>query len=252
MLIVISPAKKLDETSSAQTKQYTVPELLDASEQLVKECKKLSAKDLSKLMGVSDKIAQLNETRFASFSTPFTPDNAKQAILTFKGDVYQGIDVDNYSEEEFSFLQNHLRILSGLYGLLRPLDLIQPYRLEMGTKLANPKGKDLYSFWGNTITDKLNDALDDNVVINLASNEYWHSIKPKEVNAHIVTPVFKEKKPGGYKVIGLSAKRARGMMTNYVVKNRIEKYEDLKHFSEAGYQFQPEMSSETEWVYTRD
>ena len=204
MLIVISPAKTLDYDTPPATKTATQPDFLDQSAKLIKELKQLSPQEIASLMNISDKLAQLNAARFEAWNKKFTTKNAKQAVLAFKGDVYTGLDADSLSEKQFEFAQKHLRILSGLYGLLRPLDLMQAYRLEMGTKFANQRGKDLYSFWGNQITDKLNEELSSQkkpVLVNLASNEYFKSIKTKELKAEIITPVFKDWKGGKYKII---------------------------------------------------
>lgn len=191
MLILISPAKTLDYQSPLATTRYTQPELLDHSQQLIQQARQLSAPQISRLMGISDKLADLNATRFHDWQPHFTPDNARQAILAFKGDVYTGLQAETFNDADFDFAQQHLRMLSGLYGVLRPLDLMQPYRLEMGIRLENPRGKDLYQFWGDIITDKLNEALEaqgDRVVVNLASEEYFKSVKPKKLNAELIKP----------------------------------------------------------------
>jgi len=207
-------------------------------------------------MGLSDKLAGLNAARYGEWSLPFTSDNARQAVLAFKGDVYAGMDAYAFKKSDFNFAQKQLRILSGLYGLLRPLDLVQPYRLEMGTKLANPVGKNLYEFWGGGITDALNADLSQQktkqpILLNLASNEYFKSVNKKSLNATIITPVFKDEKAGKYKVVGIFAKRARGSMVNYIVKNRIKNVEDIKGFDIDGYEFNRAMSSTQEWVFAR-
>lgn len=254
MLIVLSPSKTLDFETLPPVDTFTQPDFLKETSKLVALLKKLSVKDIRKLMEVSEKIATLNHGRYNGFSTPFTPDNAKQAVLAFKGDVYDGLNADAYQKKEFTFAQDHLRILSGLYGLLRPLDLIQPYRLEMGIKLKNPKGKDLYHFWDKKITQALNDALaeqGDNLLINLTSNEYFKAVKPGALKGEIITPVFKEKKGGQYKVIGLLAKKARGMMADYIIRNRVKKVEDLKGFDRDGYCFNETLSRGTMLVFTR-
>lgn len=255
MLIVISPAKTLDYETLPVTETATLPDFLDQSAKLVKELKQLSPQEIARLMNISDKLAQLNAARFEGWTKKFTPKNAKQAVLAFKGDVYTGLDADTLSEKQFEFTQKHLRILSGLYGLLRPLDLMQAYRLEMGTKFANPRGKDLYSFWGNLITDKLNNELTNQkkpVLVNLASNEYFKSIKTKELQAEIITPVFKDWKGGKYKIISFYAKKARGLMCRYAIDNKVTKVEKLKNFDYEGYSFNEAMSSEKEWIFTRD
>ena len=255
MLIVISPAKTLDYETPPATDKVTQPDFLDQSAKLIKELKQLSPQEIASLMNISDKLAQLNAARFEAWTKKFTSENARQAALAFKGDVYTGLNADTLSEKQFDFAQKHLRILSGLYGLLRPLDLMQAYRLEMGTKFANQRGKDLYSFWGNRITDKLNEAFAGQkkpVLVNLASNEYFKSINTKELKAEIVTPVFKDWKGGKYKIISFYAKKARGLMCRYAIDNKITKVEKLKGFDYEGYSFNEGMSSEKEWVFTRD
>lgn len=254
MLVVISPAKTLDFESPARTAVSSTPELLKDSETLIKQLRKYSPSDLSELMGLSDKLAVLNSTRYEAWHLPFTPANAKQALLAFRGDVYQGLDADSLTAKDDTFAQQHLRILSGLYGVLKPLDLIQPYRLEMGTALATKKGKDLYHFWGNKLTDLINAELaaqQYDTLINLASNEYFKAIQPKRLNARIITPVFKDEKNGKYKVISFFAKKARGMMTRFIIKKRITNPEKLKNFSDGGYRYNPQMSSDREWVFSR-
>ncbi|GAA5647184.1 MULTISPECIES: peroxide stress protein YaaA [Vibrio] len=255
MLIVVSPAKTLDYESPLATENYTQPELTEHSAELIEECRKLTPADVSALMKVSDKIAGLNVARFAEWSPTFTPDNSRQAILAFKGDVYTGLDAQTLSDADFEYAQKHLRMLSGLYGLLKPLDLMQPYRLEMGTKLANARGTNLYQFWDTIITNKLNDALQaqgDNVLINLASNEYFKAVKPKHLDGQIITPVFKDCKNGQYKVISFYAKKARGMMARYIIENRIESVAQLTQFDTAGYYFVEEESTPTELVFKRE
>jgi len=255
MLIVVSPAKTLDYESPLATQNYTQPELTEHSAELIEVCRKLTPVDIASLMKVSDKIAGLNAARFAEWQPEFTTDNARQAILAFKGDVYTGLAAETLSEEGFAYAQQHLRMLSGLYGLLRPLDLMQPYRLEMGTKLANPRGTNLYQFWGDIITDKLNAALaeqGDKVLVNLASNEYFKSVKPKKLDAQLITPVFKDCKNGNYKVISFYAKKARGMMARYILDSKIDSVEGLKQFDVAGYYFVPAESTDKELVFKRD
>ena len=201
-------------------------------------------------MSLSEKLSELNFDRFQKFKLPFTLDNAKQAILAFKGDVYNGINAPELSSEDLEFAQGKVRMLSGLYGVVRPLDLIQPYRLEMGTKLSNAKGGDLYDYWGSEISSVLNDDEPD-LIINLASNEYFKAIDKKTLNANILDIVFKEKKGDSYKVIGIYAKRARGLMVNYIIRNRLESPEALKDFSDEGYRFDKELSTDSSWVYLR-
>lgn len=255
MLVVVSPAKNLDFDTQVPVSEYTQPSLLGDADTLVQECKALTPADLSSLMKISDKLATLNANRFAEFSTPFTPDNARQALFAFNGDVYTGLDAQSLSEDDIAYAQQHLRILSGLYGVLRPLDLMQAYRLEMGTKLANSRGKNLYEYWGDTVTTEINKALaaqGDNVLVNLASNEYFKSVKPKQVDGMIITPVFKDKKNGQYKIISFFAKKARGLMARYILQNKVEDVAGLKAFDTAGYYFSEEQSTETELVFLRE
>ncbi|GGW97073.1 peroxide stress protein YaaA [Alteromonas halophila] len=255
MLVVVSPAKNLDYSTPVPTDAATTPMLLDDAEQLVARCKTLSPAELSSLMGISDKLATLNANRFAEFSTPFTKGNARQAVYAFNGDVYTGLDAYSLNDKDMQFAQAHLRILSGLYGALRPLDLMQPYRLEMGTKLDTEKGKDLYSFWGEKITDALNDAMQaqgDNVLINLASNEYFKSVKKRSLDGMVITPVFKDYKNGKYKVISFFAKKARGLMARYIIANQVSDVDGLKHFDIDGYQFDEDQSSASELVFLRN
>ncbi len=254
MLMVISPAKTLDFESPLATKTFTQPALLDDSQKLIDVARELTPVELSALMGISDKLADLNVGRFQNWQPRFTLKNARQAILAFKGDVYSGLQAETFSEQDFSFAQQHLRMLSGLYGLLRPLDLMQPYRLEMGTKLANPAGKDLYAFWGDKLTDALNAALldqGDDVLINLASDEYFKAVKPKKINGRIIKPVFLDEKNGTFKVISFYAKKARGLMSRYIIEHRLSKAEQLKDFAVDGYYFSADESSENEWVFKR-
>ena len=254
MLIVISPAKTLDYETPPVIKRHTKPTMLKQSQQLIDNLRSYSALDLAELMKLSMKLAELNFGRYHDWKTPFNTKNAKQAALAMKGDVYTGLDAESMSEEDFAFAQEHLRILSGLYGVLRPLDLMQPYRLEMGTKLPNAEGADLYSFWGETITQAVNKALKaqgDDVLVNLASNEYYRSIKPKLVNGRIVTPQFKEKKNGSYRMIGVYAKRARGLMSRYIIDHRLQDPEQMKGFNTDGYRFSKQQSKDDQWVFVR-
>jgi cytoplasmic iron level regulating protein YaaA (DUF328/UPF0246 family) len=255
MLILISPAKTLDYETQITTKKSTQPAMLDSSQVLIDELRALSPQDISELMHISDKLGTLNYDRFQQWSQPFTKDNAKQTIFAFKGDVYNGLDADSFSSDEIGFAQKHLRILSGLYGLLRPLDLMQPYRLEMGSKFANSKGKNLYEFWDGDITDAINQhlkAIKSDEVVNLASNEYFKAVKTKELNANIITPIFKDKKNGEYKIISFYAKKARGLMSAYAIKNGITESSELKGFNVEGYSFNEEFSKGNDWVFTRE
>ncbi|BFT31245.1 peroxide stress protein YaaA [Alteromonas sp. D210916BOD_24] len=255
MLVVVSPAKNLDFESEIPVSQFTQPELLEDTKRLMKVCRTLSPADLSSLMKISDKLATLNANRFAEFSTPFTSDNARPAMYAFNGDVYTGLDAYSLDSAAVTYAQQHLRILSGLYGLLRPLDLMQAYRLEMGTKLANSQGKDLYAFWGDRITQLLNKALQeqgDNVLINLASNEYFKAVKKNALDGMIITPTFKDYKSGQYKIISFFAKKARGLMARYIMENRIADVDGLKAFDVDGYQYSEAQSSSTELVFLRN
>lgn len=254
MLIVISPAKTLDYDTSPQTRTFTVPDYLDDSQRLIERARRYSALDIAELMEVSMKLAELNFDRFEQWHTPFTPDNAKQAVLAFKGDVYTGLDAETFSAADFKFAQNHLRILSGLYGLLRPLDLMQPYRLEMGRKVDTARGKNLYEFWGTTITEGLNaqlKKLKTPYLINLASNEYFKSVKPKALDGEIITPEFKDWKNGQYKMMGVYAKKARGQLSRFVIQNQLTDPEQMKDFDVDGYRFNEELTSGNKWVFTR-
>ncbi|MGO2507676.1 MAG: peroxide stress protein YaaA [Vibrio hibernica] len=255
MLILVSPAKTLDYDSPLSTQNHTLPEFVEHSAELIDVCRKLTPNDISSLMKVSDKIAGLNVARFEQWRSTFDFDNARQAIFAFKGDVYTGLDAESLSDTNLEFAQSHLRMLSGLYGLLKPLDLMQPYRLEMGTRLANGRGTNLYQFWGDIITDAVNQALaaqGDSTVINLASNEYFKAVKPKKVDGTIITPVFKDCKNGTYKVISFYAKKARGMMARYIIENEVSTLEQLKQFDMAGYYFVDAESTATELVFKRE
>ncbi|MGJ7459148.1 peroxide stress protein YaaA [Halomonas sp. MA07-2] len=254
MLSVISPAKTLDFETPATTAMYTQPDFLDRSRELIEILRDLSPQRLSELMGISDKLAALNAARYGDWETPFTPDNAKPAAQAFQGDVYLGLEADTFGEDDNAFAQDHLRILSGLYGLLRPLDLIQPYRLEMGTKLENPAGRDLYALWKGTLTEELDHAVTQSgspVLVNLASNEYFKAIDPKRLQARVITPVFKDEKNGKVKIISFYAKKARGLMAAWMIRERLDDPEGLKDFAEAGYAYNPAMSKSDTLVFTR-
>lgn len=255
MLVLLSPSKTQDFSAVDTPIASTQPDLLKESELLMKELQKLNATQIGKLMSVSEKLSALNHERFKAFSTPFTDSNAKPAALAFKGDVYDGLDAPSLSAKEMEFAQHSIRILSGLYGVLRPMDLIQAYRLEMKTPLKNPRGKDLYQFWDERLTDVLNAHMKTektDTVINLASQEYFSAVKPKQLDGRLITVHFKERKDGKLKVIGLFAKRARGMMARNIVQQGWTKPEQLTAFSEAGYGFEPELSSDAEFVFARD
>ncbi|HIP38010.1 MAG TPA: peroxide stress protein YaaA [Desulfocapsa sulfexigens] len=254
MLMIIAPSKTQDFNHSF-TVNVTQPPLLQDSVLLIEELKKLSVSDLGKLMKMSDRLAVQTHERIQDFHTPFTAENAHPAIAVFQGDVYSGIAVDDYGKEELVYVQDRLRILSGLYGILRPLDLMQKYRLEMGCKLASKRGKNLYEFWGNKVTDELNLALKDQkeaVIVNLASAEYSRVIKKKNLQGSILQIDFKERKEDSYRTVAIHAKRARGMMVNFAVKNRLQTVTELKTFQEAGYSFQPEMSREDLYCFARE
>ncbi len=255
MLVVLSPAKTLDYDTPAPVSSFSQAALLAHSELLIKACQNLSMQDIASLMKVSDKIAALNAARFGQWSVPFSPENAKQAVFAFQGDVYTGLQAQTLAPETVDYAQQHLRILSGLYGVLRPLDLMQPYRLEMGTRLNNERGTNLYQFWGSLITQTLNEALQaqgDDLLINLASNEYFKAVKKKELRGTIITPVFKDQKNGKYKVISFYAKKARGLMARYILEQQLTSSEQLTAFAEDGYYFMESESTATEPVFYRD
>ena len=254
MIITLSPSKGQDFETPVLTKKYSRPADLMASGLLIKELRKIKAEQLRELMDVSSNIAELNVARYKSFKTPFTPKNARQALLAFKGDVYSGIDVEHFSAGDYDYAQDHLRILSGLYGCLRPLDLIQPYRLEMKTRLKNPRGDNLYQFWGEEITNSLNKVLKKQqqaVLVNLASNEYFKSVKPKLLQGELLNINFKETKNGKTRVVAIFAKRARGMMADYIIRNRIEEPAGIKKFRKDGYRFSKDLSDDRQWTFER-
>ncbi len=254
MLITLSPSKGQDFETPALSKTCSKPDALKDSELLIRELRKIRQEDIQQLMRVSENIASRTADRYKAFNTPFTPKNAKQAIFAFKGDVYSGIEIEKYREADLKYAQNHLRILSGLYGCLRPLDLIQPYRLEMKTKLENARGDNLYQFWGDKITDELNKELEKQkqpVLVNLASNEYFKSVKPKQLKGRLLNINFKETRDGKTRVVAIFAKRARGMMTDYILRNRIEKPEDIKKFKQGGYRFCKDLSDDRQWTFER-
>ena len=255
MLALISPAKTLDYESSLPTDQHTQARLLEHSQELIEVASKLSATEISSLMSVSEKIANLNVERFRDWQPEFDLSNARQAIFAFKGDVYTGLDAYNLKDHDISYAQEHLRMLSGLYGLLRPLDLMMPYRLEMGTKLANSRGHNLYEFWGHTITELINydlAAANSELLVNIASDEYYKSVKENKIQAEIIKPVFLDQKNGKYKVISFYAKKARGLMARFIIENQIDRVEDLKGFNTEEYYFDAESSLKGELVFKRD
>jgi len=254
MLILLSPAKSLDYDSPLPTKKKTLPRFIDDSEILVDQLRKLTPKKLGTLMSISEKLSDLNAERYTTWEKDFSFNNSRQAIFAFTGDVYQGLELDQWKADDYTLAQKQIRILSGLYGVLRPLDLMQPYRLEMGTKLDNARGKNLYEFWGEKVTESLNADLKksgNNLIVNLASNEYFKSVKKAKLKGTLITPVFKDEKNGNYKIIAFFAKKARGMMADFIVQNKIEDTAGLKKFKTAGYKFSKKDSTDTELVFLR-
>ncbi|MGJ8641512.1 MAG: peroxide stress protein YaaA [Opitutaceae bacterium] len=254
MLILLSPAKSLDYESPLLTERTSQSRLKADTAVLADQLKDLSQPEVGSLMSISEKLAALNYERFQSFAPSFTKKNSRQAILAFVGDVYQGLTLNDWSADDFAKAQDTVRILSGLYGVLRPLDLMQPYRLEMGTGLKNSRGKNLYEFWGDTITDLLNKDLkksQSDVVVNLASNEYFSSVNTSKLKGTLVSPVFKDEKNGKYKIISFYAKKARGMMADFIVKNDLKVASDLLEFTTAGYTYDPDSSTEAKPVFLR-
>ncbi|MCB0770889.1 MAG: peroxide stress protein YaaA [Flavobacteriales bacterium] len=254
MLILLSPAKDLNDAPLALKKGHTQPQLLAYSEPLVKKLKGYSAKKLGALMDINPKLAALNQQRYANWTTPFTATNAHIAIHTFNGEAYRALDARNMDGDDLRFAQHHLRILSGLYGVLRPLDLIQPYRLEMGTSLSIGRRKNLYAYWGDLITAVLKQDLVNNesdVVINLASTEYFKAVNTESLGARIISPVFKDRTAGGYKVVMVYAKQQRGAMARYIITHRLLDPAKLKSYKGDGYAFSKEDSSADEWVFLR-
>ncbi|MFU2083226.1 peroxide stress protein YaaA [Gallibacterium anatis] len=255
MLAIISPAKTLDFSTPSPIPSYTQPDLTQYSQQLIEICRRLTPAEIASLMKISDKLAGLNAARFAEWVPQHHAENSKAAIYAFKGDVYTGLAAETLSAEDIQFAQSHLRMLSGMYGLLKPLDLMQPYRLEMGTKLKNENGKDLYHFWGNVITDQLRQALDqqgDNILINLASDEYFKAVNTERLQATIIKPIFMDRKNGTYKVISFYAKKARGLMSRYLLQQRLTDIEQLKTFGLGGYWFDENLSTTTELIFKRE
>ena len=254
MIICISPAKTLDESMESRTLSYSQPEYLPYSEKLIRKLTRLSLKRIRSLMGLSDNLAKLNQKRYEGFSMPFTPENAKQAILMFRGDVYEGLKVDDFTEDDFSFAQKHLRILSGLYGILKPLDLIQAYRLEMGTSLSVGRKRNLYQFWENLISDYLRTALSDqghHILVNLASIEYFKSVNIDKIGARVITPLFKEEREGDLMMISFFAKKARGLLSRYIIKHQLTDPAEIISFDLEGYKYNPNLSTENQPVFTR-
>ena len=258
MIIVISPAKALDYETPPTTAVFTQPDFLDHSAELIDVLRERSPAQIAELMHLSDPLATLNVARYAQWSRPFSPDNAKQAVFAFNGDVYEGLDAASLSADELAWAQDHLRILSGLYGVLRPLDLMQAYRLEMGTRLESARGKNLYAFWGERITDELNrqlaaelDAGRAPILLNLASDEYFKSVKPAKLKGRLVSASFEDWKGGRYKIVSFYAKRARGLMSRYVIQNRIDDVDGLKGFDAEGYAFAADASDADSLVFRR-
>jgi uncharacterized protein len=252
MLIVLSPAKSLDLDTKPTTKIHTTPDFIDRAGQLIDVLRAYSPAQVSELMSISDPLAMLNVARYATWSADHH--DARQAVMSFDGDVYGGLEARKLTPKQLAWLQSHVRILSGLYGVLRPLDQMHPYRLEMGTRLANPGGKDLYAFWGDTVTAKLNEVIaanGDKVVVNLASEEYFRSVKPKLLDVPVITPVFEDWKNGKYKIISFFAKRARGMMARYAAVKGIKDAKKLKQFNEDGYAYDASASTDKTWVFRR-
>ena len=255
MLAVISPAKRLDFAAATSTAKHSLPAFLAESQQLIDVLRNKSPADLGKLMKISTKLADLNHQRIKDWHTPFTDENSKPAALAFRGDVYLGLDTDSLTARDLAWAQNHLRILSGLYGLLKPLDLIQPYRLEMGTRLTNPRGTDLYAYWREQVTDALSTALGGQrrpVLVNLASAEYFDAVDTSQLKARIITPVFKDLKNGRYRFLSFYAKKARGLMARHIITGRVSTPGALKKFDAAGYYYSEADSREDQWVFLRD
>lgn len=254
MLIVLSPAKSLDYDTPAITDLHTQPDFLAHSAELIEGLRQYSPAQIGSLMDISDNLAQLNTARYATWTQEFTPQNAKQAVLAFNGDVYDGLTATTLTAKQLTYAQTRIRILSGLYGVLRPLDLMQPYRLEMGTRLPNARGKDLYTFWGRIVTDELNRQIEGakhKALINLASEEYFKVVKPALFEGEVITPVFEDWKNGKYKIISFFAKRARGLMARYAAVKNITQPEKLKAFDVDGYAFAKAQSTENTWVFRR-
>jgi len=254
MLIVLSPAKSLDYATPAHVDAATEPRFVPQSSELIGILRQKSPQDIAALMDLSDKLALLNVERYATWSPEFTPANSKQAVLAFDGDVYDGLSARTLSADDLTWAQAHVRILSGLYGALRPLDRMQPYRLEMGTTLPNPSGRDLYAFWGGRIAESLNADFGDDpvpVLVNLASEEYFKAVAPGSLRARVVTPVFEDEKAGKYKIVSFYAKKARGLMTRWAVVNRLGDVAALKDFDSAGYRFAPDASTADRWMFRR-
>lgn len=254
MLIIISPAKTINESPMNHEVPCTFPDFIDEAAEIVQVLKKYSSNRIAKLMSINPKLAQLNYERYQEWQLPFIKENSKPAVFAFNGDVYNGLKVEEFSKDDLSYAQQHLRILSGLYGLLKPLDLIQPYRLEMGTKLKLKRKKNLYEYWGNKLTKTLNLILKENqqdVLINLSSNEYYKAVQASDLSCKIITPAFKDFKNGSYKFMSVFGKKARGLMASYIIKNRLEDPESIKLFEEDGYYYNDKLTEGNQWVFTR-
>lgn len=252
MKFLISPAKTLDTTSKPSVSEYSQPRFLTQSQQLIDTIKPYTPAQIASLMKLSDKLATLNVERYQTWDKAHSTDNSRPAVYTFMGDVYTGLDAYSLSPEEMNYAQDHLRILSGLYGLLKPLDLMQAYRLEMGTRLENQKGTNLYQFWGDTIVDSLNEELSEGeLLVNLASNEYFKAVNTKRLKTTLISPNFLDEKNGQFKVISFYAKKARGLMSRYLIENRCETIEELKRFDLAGYRYDAERSTKHEPIFIR-
>jgi len=254
MLTVISPAKKLSKDCFVKTDQFHKPQFLDKSKALVGKMKKMTPPDLMSLMTISENLAELNWERMQKWDEKFYPENSREAIFSFKGDTYSGLDADSLSDQDLNFAQKNIRILSGLYGILRPLDLMKPYRLEMGTKLVNKKGKNLYEYWDDSLARNIKKDLKSHneiVVINCASLEYFKAIDRSSLDADVVTPQFKDMKNGQYKMISFYAKKARGMMARFIIQNRIESVNDILSFNLGGYSYNESLSLPNQPVFTR-
>jgi uncharacterized protein len=253
MIVLLSPAKTLDLEMEAKISEYSQPLFLSESESLVNKLKRLSGKQLGNLMNISPVLADLNHQRYQEWSLPFTETNAKRAALCFQGEAYRGWNAAAMNDDDLAFSQKHVRILSGLYGILRPLDLIQPYRLEMGSKFeVSPKVKNLYAFWKEKLTEQLVAELNGDVLLNLASTEYSKAIDLKAIQGKVITPVFKDLKNGQLKVIMTYAKKARGLMTRYVIRNRLANVDEIKLFDLEGYSFNVNESTDSHWVFSRN
>ena len=254
MLTVLSPAKKLSKECFVKTDQYQSPQFIKESKGLVKELKTMTPLDLMSLMGISENLAELNWERMQQWNDKFEPENSREAIFSFMGDTYSGLDADSLGPQELDFAQDNIRILSGLYGVLRPLDLMKPYRLEMGTKLANQRGKNLYEYWEDSLANHIKKALmthKENVVLNCASVEYFKVIDRPSLEINVITPQFKDMKNGKYKMISFFAKKARGMMARFIIQNRIENVNDIHTFDLGGYSYNKSLSTPNQPVFTR-